>query len=293
MSNHSLLSRREALKLTALAGLGIPFAGAMTASAAEVRIPMLKSRTAGLKLGVASYSLNKLPAEQVIAVLKQLQIKYVSLYKTHCPWGGTPEECRAAAKKFKDTGLTITGSGVIDLPNNEAAVRKAFDNARAAGLPTMVCKPALDSLALADKYANKYGINLAIHNHGPEDKVYPSPYDAWKAVLPFSKRLGLCIDVGHARRAGVDPAEAIHKCQSRLYDIHLKDSLAAKGAAKDIPAEVGKGDMDIRGILVALIEIKYRHIVAFEYEKGGPDAVNGLTDSVNYVRNLLAEMSSR
>jgi inosose dehydratase len=293
MSNHHLLSRREALKLAALAGLGLPFAGALSASAAEVHIPMLKDRTAGLKLGVASYSLNKLTAEQVIAALRQLQIKYVSLYKTHCPWNGTPEECRAAAKKFKDAGLTITGSGVIELPNNETTVRKAFDNARAAGLPTMVCKPALDALALADKYAKKYGIYLAIHNHGPEDKVYPSPYEAWKAVQPYSKRLGLCIDVGHAARAGVDPAEAIRKCHARLYDIHLKDSTAAKGVIKDVPAEVGRGNLDIKGILAALIEVRYRHIVAFEYEKGGPDVVNGLTNSVNYVRQLLAEMSRR
>lgn len=248
---------------------------------------MAKAPAHSLKLGVASYSLSKSSPAEVVAVLKQLQITRVSLYKTHCPWGGTAEECRAAAKVFTDAGLTITGSGVIDLPNDDATVRKAFENARAAGLPTMVCKPAVDALPLVEKFVKEFDLKLAIHNHGPEDKVYPSPYDAWQAIQPFDKRIGLCIDVGHAARAGTDPAEAIRKCHNRLYDIHLKDSVAAPGAKRDVPIEVGRGHLDIKGILKALMDVKYSHVVAFEYEKRGGDNAAGLTESVNYVRKVL------
>jgi len=99
----------------------------------------------------------------------------------------------------------------------------------------------------------------------------------------------LCIDTGHAWRAGTDPAEAIRKCHTRLYDIHLKDSLATPGA-KDIPVEVGRGHMDIKGILAALIEVKYRRVVAFEYEKRS-NPVSGLAESVAYVRKVLTEMA--
>jgi len=281
MYSEFMITRRKALKFTAITAFGA-WTGAGCMSNRE------KAATPALKLGVASYSLTKQSPEEVIATLKQLQIQYVSLYRTHCPWGGTAEECRVAAKKFTDAGLTVTGSGVIDLPNNEAAVHKAFENARAAGLPMMVCKPALDAFPLVEKYVVQYNIRLGIHNHGPEDKVYPSPYDVWKAVQPYDKRIGLCIDVGHAARAGTDPAEAIRKCRERLYDIHLKDSMAPVGAPKDIPIEVGQGHLDIKGILTTLIEIKYPHIVAFEYEKRGSDQVAGLTESVAYVRKLLA-----
>jgi inosose dehydratase len=281
MYSESMMTRRRVLKLTTITALGA-WAGAGCLSRGE------KAATPALKLGVASYSLTKQSPEEVIATLKQLQIQYVSLYRTHCPWDGTAEACRVAAKKFTDAGLTVTGSGVIDLPNKEAAVHKAFENARAAGLPMMVCKPALDAFPLVEKYVKQYDIRLGIHNHGPEDKVYPSPYDAWKAVQPYDKRIGLCIDVGHAARAGADPAEAIRTCRERLYDIHLKDSTAPAGAARDVPIEVGRGRLDIKGILAALIEIKYEHIVAFEYEKRGSDQVAGLTESVAYVRKLLA-----
>jgi len=271
------MNRRTALKMGAFAALGAWAGGCMGGSGKRP-----------LKLGVASYSLANKSPEEVVAVLKQLSIENVSLYRTHCPWGGTADQCRAAVKIFTDAGLTVTGSGVIDLPNNEAAVHKAFENARAAGLPMMVCKPAPAALPLVEKYVKQYDIRLGIHNHGPEDKVYPSPYDAWNAVQLFDRRIGLCIDVGHAARAGTDPAEAIRKCRERLYDIHLKDSLAAVGAVKDIPTVVGKGNLDIKGILAALMEINYAHIVAFEYEKRGDDQVAGLAESVAYVRQVLA-----
>ncbi len=292
MPNKHLFDRRDALKLAALGALGLPLLNAAVSAAAEnVRTAGEENRTRGLKLGLASFSLNALPAEAVIEALHQLQISNVSLFRTHVPWDGTAEQCRAAAQKFKDAGITITGSGVIYLPDNEAAVRNAFDNARAVGLPTMICKPALEAFPLIEKFVKEYDIRLAIHNHGPEDNLYPSPYDAWKVIQPYDPRIGLCIDVGHAMRAGTDPAEAIRKCAARLYDIHLKDSNAAVGS-RDIPAVIGHGRMDIRGILAALIEIKYPRIVAFEYEVPSKDPVVGLAESVGFVRGLLANMPS-
>jgi inosose dehydratase len=276
------LSRRRALKLTTIAGLGVPLLDALNA--------LGKPGAETLKLGVASISLSKLPPEEVIGALKEFHVRYISLFKTHCPWGGTAEECRAAAKIFTDAGLTVTGSGVIDLPNKEETVRKAFENARAASLPKMICKPSLDAYPLVEKFVKEFDMKIAVHNHGPEDKVYPSPYIAWEAIQPYDQRIGLCIDVGHCARAGVSPVEAIHKCHTRLYDIHLKDSSAEAGAKKDIPEIVGHGKLDIKGILNALIEVKYPHIVAFEYEKGGKDPRIGLGESINYVQALLSKM---
>ncbi len=240
------------------------------------------------QLGLATVSLSRFLPDKVIEAAKTVELHNVSLFSSHCPWvKGTPQECKAAAQKFKDAGLTVTGCGVIDLPNEEGAVRHAFENAKAVGLPTMICKPAHDAFPLVEKFVKEYDLRLAVHNHGPGDKGYPSPLDAWKAVQPYDKRIGLCIDVGHSYRAGTDPAEAIRTCHERLYDVHLKDSSAEVGATKDIPVEVGKGHMDIKGILAALIEVKYSHIVAFEYEKGGADPVAGLLESVQYVRKAL------
>jgi inosose dehydratase len=272
-----LISRRQFARAAGLLTAGAFVGTAFRAQAAG----------AEFQLGLATVSFSKYTPEEIIKLAKSLDLHNVSLFGTHCPWTGTAEQCRVAAQKFKDAGLKITGSGVINLPNNEDTVRRAFENAKAVGLPTMVCKPSLNAYPLVEKFVKEYDQILAVHNHGPGDKEYPSPLDAWKAVEPYDKRIGICIDVGHCYRAGTNPAEAVRKCRTRLYDIHMKDSAADVGATKDIPMPVGKGKMDIKGILAALNEIKYSRIVAFEYEKGGPDAVAGLNESVEFVRKNL------
>jgi len=60
---------------------------------------------------------------------------------------------------------------------------------------------------------------------------------------------------------------------------------------RDIPTEVGRGQMDIRAILAALIEVKYEGVVAFEYERAGVNAALGLAESVGYVRGMLGAMA--
>ena len=133
----------------------------------------------------------------------------------------------------------------------------------------------------------EFDIRLAIHNHGPEDKgFFPSPYDVMRAVEQFDQRCGLCIDVGHTARAGVDPAESIIKCKDRLYDVHMKD-ISALGN-RNTPIESGRGILDTKSILAALLEIGFQGHVGLEYEKDSKDPVPGLAESIGYTKGLLA-----
>src|SRR5207253_2801186 len=102
---------------------------------------------------------------------------------------------------------------------------------------------------LVEKLVKEYDQKLAIHNHGPEDKVFPSPKTVWDAIKSLDSRIGFCIDVGHSSRSGTEPAAAIRQYASRVYDIHMKDTQAVVGAEKDIPVEIGTGRLDIPGIL--------------------------------------------
>ena len=295
MPEKNFLSRREALKVAALSALSLPLAGAVTIAAAETESPpKKKNRTAALKLGVASYSLAKLPVDEVIAALKQLEITAVSLYKTHAPWAdGTPDECKAVVQKFSDAGIAVTSTGMIELPNDEAVVRKALDNVRAAGLKTFcgwVKQP--DSLPLMDKLVREYDLKVAIHNHGPTEFL-ATGMDVWKAVQPFDKRIGLCLDVGHGFRAGENPAETIRQCHERIYEVHLRDTAATGGGMKDPqPVIVGHGLLDFPSIIAALLAVKYPFQAEFEYEKKEDDRLPGLAESVGYVRGLLAGMAA-
>ena len=119
--------------------------------------------------------------------------------------------------------------------------------------------------------------------------VQPSPYDIWKIAEKYDSRIGLCIDVGHTARANVDPAESIIKCKARLYDVHMKDIHALGN--RNTPIEGGRGILNTKSILAALLKIKYQGLVGFEYEKDGKDPIPGLAESVGYVKGVLAGLA--
>lgn len=276
------VTRREALKLAVLSTLAAPFTGLSQNDSPPSASP------ARLNLGVATYSFDKEKPPAVVDDLKKLHMDSASLYKSHAPWSsGTPDECRAAVKLFTDAGIAVTSTGVVELTRDEAAARKAFENVRAAGLPMMCGRPHPDALPLMDKLVKEYDVKIGIHNHGPRD-LYPTGDAVWAAVQPYDPRIGLCIDVGHAWRAGGDPAAEIRKTRARLYQIHLKDVNGPRGDAKAEAVIIGRGQMDIKGILAALLDIQYQHRVDFEYEERVADKMPGLAESIGYVRGLLA-----
>ncbi len=291
MTAKNLLNRRQALKAGAWSALALPLMGVTAATAADVSPSAGKAgRTCPLNLGLASYSLAKLPVEQVIQVMTQLELKAVSLYKTHAPWAdGTPDQCRAVVKKFADAGIAVTSTGMIELPNDEAVIRKSLDNVRAAGLTTFCgWVKQTDSLPLLDKLIKEYDLKVAIHNHGPTQEL-ATGLDVWKAVQPYDKRIGLCLDVGHGFRAGENPAQTVHVASERLYEVHLRDTAVTGGEMKDPqPTVIGHGLVDFPSIITALLAVKYEGRAEFEYEKKEDDRVPGLAESVGYIRGLLA-----
>jgi len=285
------ISRRELVKTATLAATTLPFVGLDLSSQASTPVAAAPIRDPwrGLKPGVASYTVRKMPLEQAIKAIQRVGLKYVSIKDAHLSLKSTTEERRAVAEKFKAAGITPMSCGNVSMENNEASVRQAFEYARDLGLPTIVCTPDPQSMAILDRMVKEFNIKLAIHNHGPEDKRFPSPYDVWKAVEKYDERIGLCIDVGHTARAKVDPAEAIVKRKARLYDLHIKDIASTESNAGTI--EGGRGVLDLKGILQALLKIKYEHLVSFEYEKDADDPLPGLAETVGYTKGLLVGMN--
>jgi sugar phosphate isomerase/epimerase len=200
----------------------------------------------------------------------------------------TAEQRKGVAAKFRDSGLAPLSCGVVTMNDDESAIRNAFEYARDAGIPTIVCKPTRGSLPLLDTLVKEFNLRLAIHNHGPEDKVWPSPLDAWDAVQKYDDRIGVCVDVGHTARCGVDPAAAIRTCGPRLYDLHIKDIASNQGRSQ--PVEVGRGVLDIHAILRSLLDIAYDYHVGLEFEKDMSDPLPGAAESIGYLRGMLARM---
>ncbi len=243
-----------------------------------------------LKLGVASYSMRKFPLDKTLEMAKSLGVKTMTFKDVHIPRTDPPEATRALRTKIEAAGITIIGGGTITLTNDRAAIRNDFEYAKNAGFPLIFVAPEPAALDIIEEMAKTYDIKVAIHNHGPEDKFWPRPQDAYAAVKSRDKRLGLCIDIGHTLRTGVDPVQACRECRDRLYDMHVKD--LAEKTAKESQVEVGRGVIDFPGLFRTLIEIGYQGQVGLEYEIKENDPLPGMIESMAYMRGVLSAITT-
>lgn len=274
-----------------LIGAGITFGQGQSSAEKEpgrfeIRNPKFEiKRPRRFELGVASYTFRKFKLDETLAMTKRVGLKYICFKSFHLALDSTPAQIKEVVAKVKEAGLELYGGGVIYM-NNETEVHHAFDYAKAAGMKVIIGVPKPELLKLVDKMVREHDIKVAIHNHGPGDKTYPTPASAYEKIKNLDKRIGLCNDIGHTQRAGVDPSVSAEKYADRLLDVHLKDVSAA--VAKGQEVEVGRGVIDIPKFLRTLLKINYSGVVAFEYEKDPENLLPGLAESVGYVRGVLA-----
>jgi len=246
-------------------------------------------RTSRLKLGVASYSFREFTLDQALDMARALGVKHMTFKDVHVPRTDPPEVTRALRAKIEAAGITIMGGGTITIPNDESQIKREFEYAKNAGFPLIFVSPDPAALDAIERSAKAYDIRVAIHNHGPEDKRWPRPQDAYAAVKSRDKRLGLCIDIGHTRRTGTDPVQACRECRDRLYDMHVKDLVVPTDERTE--TEVGRGAIDFPALFRTLIDIGYTGQVGLEYEINPKNPLPGMIESMAYMRGVLAAVN--
>ncbi len=273
-------TRRVFLK-SAAALSGVIFAGGCNETALRPKHPR---RSIELKLGLASYSVRKFSLDETLEMMQRLNLKYVKLKSMHLPLDSKPKDIEKAAAKINSAGIRLYGGGVIYM-SSEEQVHQAFDYAKNARLEVIVGVPSYRLLDLVNKKVQEYDIKLAIHNHGPGDRQYPTPAVVHEKIKDLDRRIGLCNDIGHTKRSGIDPAKSILDFADRTYDVDLKD--VSKASPEGESVEIGRGVIDIPKIIGLLKKIQYRGVMAIEYEKNAGDPIAGLAESVGYVRALM------
>jgi len=274
-------TRRQFIKIASI-GAAVSLTGARSS------LGQVRGAQAGkpqFHLGLASYTLRKFNLDDTLAITKRVGLKYICFKSMHLPLDSTPAQIRAVVAKVKEAGLILYGGGVIYMRNRDQ-VNQAFDYAKAAGMKVIVGAPTPELLPLVNEKVKEYDIKVAIHNHGPGDKVYPTPASVYERVKDLDKRIGLCNDIGHTTRIGSDLVVSVEKFADRLLDVHIKD--VSEATSRGHGVEIGRGVIDIPKFLKTLIKIKYSGIVSFEYEKDADDPVAGLAESVGYIRGVLA-----
>ncbi len=277
-------SRRSFIQNTALSLAGsaaIPLLGKSAVTGA----PASPADSLPLAVGIAGYTFAKFDVDQSIAMMKRMGVQNLSVKDIHLPLNSSDEKINSVIGKFKAAGINVYTVGVIYMRNRET-VDLAFSYAKKVGVNMIVGVPGYDLLDHAEAQVKAYDIRLAIHNHGPEDALYPGPKDVYDRIKNRDQRMGLCIDIGHAMRAGAPPEKAIREYKDRLFDLHIKDvSIAAKDGKA---IEIGRGVIDFPAVVESLRKIKFQGISSIEYEKDMTDPLAGIAESIGYFKGVVA-----
>ena len=291
MSKTTTISRRDFIRSTTLAAaaLAAPVGSSVSLHASPKTTPTA-NEAAPIRLGLASYTFRNFTRAQLIGFMKQLNVFALNAkdVKDHLPMDAQLEA--AALADYAAAGISLHAAGAIYFPKDEDAdIRSKFEYCKRAGINVIVAgDPALETLPRLEKFVNQYDIRIAIHNHGPEDKLWPSPLDVLKAVKNMDPRMGCCIDVGHAVRAGTDVVQAIRAAGPRLFNVHMKDLTDFHD--KESQVAVGEGIMPVRKMFEALVALNYKGFVDLEYEIHPGDPMPGVIASFAYMRGVLAGM---
>lgn len=241
------------------------------------------------EIGIASYGLRNLSLDEVIEMMKDLQLTKISIKSMHLPYDLSPADIERTMMKIRGAGLDPYATGVIYMTSTEE-VAKAFDYAKIAGFGMIVGVPDYNILDLAEQKVKAYDIRLAIHNHGPDGLPYPNAFEAYQRIKDRDKRIGICMDVAHIARSGIDPVEEIYAVKDRLYDVHLRDNTSNTKEGKT--CRPGQGNLDLPAIIKTLRDVEYQGVYTIEYGIEEDTPLTGTALTVGYIQGILAALYS-
>lgn len=256
-------------------------AGAAEAAATSAAKPDL------FTLGIAGYTFYgyKDDLDKTIDVIKAVGIKEVSLKNFQLPYDSTQEQADRVLAKFNAAGIAVYGVGVVSM-KTEKEVNEAFPYAQKARVKMIIAAPSYEMLPLVAQKAREYNIRVAIHNHGPEDKIFPDIDVIYEKIKDLDPLVGICLDIGHSYRNGNDPSAMLLKYRHRIYDMHIKD--VDRPVAEGKTTVCGHGGIDFVRLIKTLRKAKYSGSCSLEYEY--PEPALGVAESLGHFRGVLAAL---
>ncbi|MCK9343831.1 MAG: sugar phosphate isomerase/epimerase [Massilibacteroides sp.] len=235
--------------------------------------------------GMAGWTLHKFDVDTALAFTEKIDMHYFCIKNFQLPFDADEETIRTFKAKLAAHHLTGYGVGPIYM-KTEKAIDDAFDYAeRIGGIKVIVAVPSYELLPYLDKKMKNYDFKIAIHLHGPDQKIFQDATVVWNHTKDLNPNIGMCLDVGHDLRNGSDPVKDVLRYHSRIFDMHIKDVTACDHTGKGI--EFGRGKIDFAGLIKALRKVNYTGCCNIEYEKNMDDPFIEIGESVGYFRALM------
>src|SRR5262245_35582172 len=247
------------------------------------------------KIGAQSYSFRDFKLEQALKQYQSLGLKYAEFFRDHIPVESTPEQIKAVLNLCKEYGVTPLAFGVESFSKDHDKNRKKFEFGKALGVKALSADPDPDSFASLDKLCDEYKIAIAIHPHGPEKRRGQDVLHRWysaEVILPAVKDhhplIGTCIDTGHILRCillnkKLDPVEQVRIMGSRNFGLHLKDF----DGTKKTEVIIGKGMLDVPGMVKALKDVKFDGCLSLEYELNSKNPAPDMAEALKVLQAAI------
>ncbi|SHF00884.1 Tat (twin-arginine translocation) pathway signal sequence [Mariniphaga anaerophila] len=277
-----MTNRRNFLKA---AGIGMAAAAMPGLASASSGKADAKKDKINFQLGVASYTLRRFPVEEALDMTLRCGVNRITFKDMHLPLDSDEATIKKTVELCRSKGVEAYGAGVIYMKTKEE-VDRAFEYAKAAEMEMIIGVPNHELLEYVEGKVKQYDIKLAIHNHGPGDKLYPSAESAYKLIQHLDKRMGLCIDIGHTKRINRDPEQDVKDFFDRVFDVHIKDVTAASADGKT--CIIGRGVIDFPAFMKSMVKLGYNGTLALEYEAEAEDPLPGMMESFGYVKGIMA-----
>ena len=199
----------------------------------------------------------------------------------------TDEKYMNAVNKYRESGLTISGYGVLRFDTDTVVSRKWFEFAQAIGIDSIVADFALGeemaTAAILEPLCEEFDIDIAIHNHGRRHHL-GAPHALDRVFAHTSSNIGLCLDTAWMLDSGFDPVDIAEKYSDRLYGVHIKDFIFDR-AGQHEDTIVGKGNLRLDDLVKLLSDQGYGGFLTLEYEG---DIENPLPASKECVEEMKA-----
>ncbi|MYH30184.1 MAG: sugar phosphate isomerase/epimerase [Acidobacteria bacterium] len=296
------LTRREWHRLT-LGGVAAAAAGILPGTARRAVSAQSESRFAGVLIGLQSYSFRDMSLDDGIAAMQQVGITSCELWEGHVE----PAELRRPENRerlrrwrttipldwfeeirwqFEDAGIEINAYNLSFQDHfSDAEIDRGFEMAQMLGAPAITASAHMNSVPRIARYADRYGIPVAMHNHSRVDpNAFSSPDDFARAIEMGGRApIAVNLDIGHMVAANHDPIAYLRGNYQRIVTLHLKDRERNDGPH----TPWGEGDTPIRKTLLLLRDEGWDIPANIEYEYPGDDTVTEIGRCLEYCKDVL------